>query len=123
MIRRPPRSTLSSSSAASDVYKRQAERRLVELHRFTGVPREEEVCVDPHGRSSALPRAPESLVAQGSYGLPEAGGDVTPIDAVVDSTRARRERRGRSGLRPIVVEDSADQDVLPLDRTEGLDRH
>src|SRR5674536_45980 len=31
MIRRPPRSTLSSSSAASDVYKRQLERRDVEL--------------------------------------------------------------------------------------------
>src|SRR5664279_6409498 len=28
MIRRPPRSTLSSSSAASDVYKRQAGRRV-----------------------------------------------------------------------------------------------
>src|SRR5674536_354137 len=28
MIRRPPRSTLSSSSAASDVYKRQLHRRL-----------------------------------------------------------------------------------------------
>src|SRR5664280_3919597 len=30
MIRRPPRSTLSSSSAASDVYKRQGEYRLVQ---------------------------------------------------------------------------------------------
>eukprot|EP00658_Telonema_sp_P-2_P071040 TRINITY_DN60373_c0_g1_i1.p1 TRINITY_DN60373_c0_g1~~TRINITY_DN60373_c0_g1_i1.p1 ORF type:complete len:118 (-),score=44.89 TRINITY_DN60373_c0_g1_i1:50-403(-) len=29
MIRRPPRSTLSSSSAASDVYKRQVDHRLV----------------------------------------------------------------------------------------------
>eukprot|EP00658_Telonema_sp_P-2_P053666 TRINITY_DN4226_c0_g1_i1.p2 TRINITY_DN4226_c0_g1~~TRINITY_DN4226_c0_g1_i1.p2 ORF type:complete len:105 (+),score=45.45 TRINITY_DN4226_c0_g1_i1:101-415(+) len=30
MIRRPPRSTLSSSSAASDVYKRQMQARVVE---------------------------------------------------------------------------------------------
>src|SRR5664280_3752554 len=30
MIRRPPRSTLSSSSAASDVYKRQAVERLLD---------------------------------------------------------------------------------------------
>eukprot|EP00828_Plagiopyla_frontata_P037615 TRINITY_DN493_c0_g1_i6.p1 TRINITY_DN493_c0_g1~~TRINITY_DN493_c0_g1_i6.p1 ORF type:complete len:102 (-),score=27.74 TRINITY_DN493_c0_g1_i6:85-390(-) len=29
MIRRPPRSTLSSSSAASDVYKRQALRKII----------------------------------------------------------------------------------------------
>src|SRR5665648_679149 len=34
MIRRPPRSTLSSSSAASDVYKRQG----VDLNRFPGLP-------------------------------------------------------------------------------------
>src|SRR5664280_3898072 len=36
MIRRPPRSTLSSSSAASDVYKRQGDviRHLGGLHRF-----------------------------------------------------------------------------------------
>ena len=33
MIRRPPRSTLSSSSAASDVYKRQEQRELMD---FTG---------------------------------------------------------------------------------------
>src|SRR5664280_1467981 len=88
-----------------------AERRLVGVHRFAGVPREEEVCVDPHGRSSSLPRALEALAAQRSYGLREAGGDVAPIDAAVDSTRARRERRVRSGLRLIVVEDSADQDL------------
>ena len=31
MIRRPPRSTLSSSSAASDVYKRQARTRVTSL--------------------------------------------------------------------------------------------
>ena len=31
MIRRPPRSTLSSSSAASDVYKRQIKKELLSL--------------------------------------------------------------------------------------------
>src|SRR5665648_1278902 len=38
MIRRPPRSTLSSSSAASDVYKRQA------IHRVAGPELLEECC-------------------------------------------------------------------------------
>src|SRR5664280_3769614 len=36
MIRRPPRSTLSSSSAASDVYKRQVERHVLFLHHRLG---------------------------------------------------------------------------------------
>src|SRR5674536_404335 len=54
MIRRPPRSTLSSSSAASDVYKRQIEEKVNELSgmaevfgKLTGhVPREGELTVD-----------------------------------------------------------------------------
>eukprot|EP00656_Telonema_subtile_P042177 TRINITY_DN47672_c0_g1_i1.p1 TRINITY_DN47672_c0_g1~~TRINITY_DN47672_c0_g1_i1.p1 ORF type:complete len:127 (+),score=0.64 TRINITY_DN47672_c0_g1_i1:49-429(+) len=36
MIRQPPRSTLSSSSAASDVYKRQDVRYTLPSHIFTG---------------------------------------------------------------------------------------
>src|SRR5674536_393183 len=36
MIRRPPRSTLSSSSAASDVYKRQGQERLLRRPRDRG---------------------------------------------------------------------------------------
>eukprot|EP00658_Telonema_sp_P-2_P014971 TRINITY_DN1571_c0_g1_i2.p3 TRINITY_DN1571_c0_g1~~TRINITY_DN1571_c0_g1_i2.p3 ORF type:complete len:144 (-),score=35.75 TRINITY_DN1571_c0_g1_i2:332-763(-) len=37
MIRRPPRSTLSSSSAASDVYKRQSTQSTGEQHRSMGI--------------------------------------------------------------------------------------
>ena len=37
MIRRPPRSTLDRSSAASDVYKRQAENTLVNVSEKTGI--------------------------------------------------------------------------------------
>ena len=36
MIRRPPRSTLSSSSAASDVYKRQVSKEFVDLKKLSG---------------------------------------------------------------------------------------
>src|SRR5665648_734121 len=38
MIRRPPRSTLSSSSAASDVYKRQYYMSSTTMHMSPGVP-------------------------------------------------------------------------------------
>eukprot|EP00658_Telonema_sp_P-2_P011410 TRINITY_DN14345_c0_g1_i2.p1 TRINITY_DN14345_c0_g1~~TRINITY_DN14345_c0_g1_i2.p1 ORF type:complete len:350 (-),score=56.21 TRINITY_DN14345_c0_g1_i2:313-1362(-) len=56
MIRRPPRSTLSSSSAASDVYKRQAGF----LDQNTGPSRE-----DPHGVQSILDKARKPGEASG----------------------------------------------------------
>ena len=45
MIRRPPRSTLDRSSAASDVYKRQARHRLVHL---VGAAQEELLRLELH---------------------------------------------------------------------------
>src|SRR5665648_1161852 len=55
MIRRPPRSTLSSSSAASDVYKRQIERGSGQGH--------------THLAGTAV-----AHVAHSVYGLPSAAG-------------------------------------------------
>eukprot|EP00658_Telonema_sp_P-2_P047099 TRINITY_DN35633_c0_g1_i1.p1 TRINITY_DN35633_c0_g1~~TRINITY_DN35633_c0_g1_i1.p1 ORF type:complete len:105 (+),score=35.87 TRINITY_DN35633_c0_g1_i1:67-381(+) len=52
MIRRPPRSTLSSSSAASDVYKRQAVGRKRKPRRMPTAPRRE-FEGDDHEKSAA----------------------------------------------------------------------
>ena len=62
MIRRPPRSTLDRSSAASDVYKRQVamaeDHRLVLLPRmsagFQAHPLEATVVANPHNRRIAM---------------------------------------------------------------------
>eukprot|EP00658_Telonema_sp_P-2_P011067 TRINITY_DN14208_c0_g1_i1.p1 TRINITY_DN14208_c0_g1~~TRINITY_DN14208_c0_g1_i1.p1 ORF type:complete len:238 (-),score=54.32 TRINITY_DN14208_c0_g1_i1:325-1038(-) len=66
MIRRPPRSTLSSSSAASDVYKRQYQRRV----RGQQCSRECQSCCEVMGNQSAVPRTRvTTVVAQQNEGL------------------------------------------------------
>src|SRR5674536_16172 len=51
MIRRPPRSTLSSSSAASDVYKRQVVAKMVTTSRYLEAPRRLRAFVRAHETS------------------------------------------------------------------------
>src|SRR5678810_710705 len=84
MIRRPPRSTLDRSSAASDVYKRQAE------YRAEAVVRAMIGTGDLRGRKVLLPRADigRDLVADE---LRKQGADVTEVVAyrtvIVESER------------------------------------
>eukprot|EP00656_Telonema_subtile_P020810 TRINITY_DN21882_c0_g1_i1.p1 TRINITY_DN21882_c0_g1~~TRINITY_DN21882_c0_g1_i1.p1 ORF type:complete len:119 (+),score=8.08 TRINITY_DN21882_c0_g1_i1:77-433(+) len=86
MIRRPPRSTLSSSSAASDVYKRQAY-----------APKA--VCVpvartDPPRISVKLPAPPQSksfLLPQCLH--PRAGKAASALRAVAKRSTASASRR------------------------------
>src|SRR5664280_2779103 len=75
MIRRPPRSTLSSSSAASDVYKRQKKIRL-SLPLYSSEQRIRKSPLDPyvHERAWAqrrLPRNVHDAVAAGAAGADE----------------------------------------------------
>eukprot|EP00658_Telonema_sp_P-2_P078275 TRINITY_DN7295_c0_g1_i6.p1 TRINITY_DN7295_c0_g1~~TRINITY_DN7295_c0_g1_i6.p1 ORF type:complete len:175 (+),score=54.14 TRINITY_DN7295_c0_g1_i6:87-611(+) len=69
MIRRPPRSTLSSSSAASDVYKRQARKALAGLGNKQG--EFQRARVDTHsGLSMRIESAEVSKLVTGSKGDP-----------------------------------------------------
>src|SRR5664280_3439363 len=96
MIRRPPRSTLSSSSAASDVYKRQVHGRLFEIGEIDGhlrdVPRGQH---HTHGFHVAEAAAGET------DGLGDAfsNGDVgrIQIDVVGDQKLARAGDGGAGG--------------------------
>eukprot|EP00656_Telonema_subtile_P043459 TRINITY_DN4981_c0_g2_i1.p1 TRINITY_DN4981_c0_g2~~TRINITY_DN4981_c0_g2_i1.p1 ORF type:complete len:238 (+),score=47.68 TRINITY_DN4981_c0_g2_i1:65-778(+) len=67
MIRRPPRSTLSSSSAASDVYKRQYQRRV--RGRTCGA----KLCGPPRVHGSMAPRQLQLLLVLlgTAYGFPD----------------------------------------------------
>src|SRR5450756_3013401 len=92
MIRRPPRSTQSRSSAASDVYKRQVLLRPHELHRLgRGGPRESHEGSrrqqDPSGEpQTRLIVQPKAFVSAAGTGLLERtassaflrSGDFTP---------------------------------------------
>src|SRR5664280_3862028 len=83
MIRRPPRSTLSSSSAASDVYKRQVEHTEGVGNGRLGIGAMQLIEIDPvrtESLQTSLDRLPH--VARGGtpgtvlpYGTPELGGD------------------------------------------------
>src|SRR5665648_384514 len=84
MIRRPPRSTLASSSAASDVYKRQLVARATAEPRATRV-RQRAVVVDAHtvGATDAFSGGPSKVVAPGAprllaHPLRFAGGEQSP---------------------------------------------
>eukprot|EP00658_Telonema_sp_P-2_P024133 TRINITY_DN19684_c0_g1_i1.p1 TRINITY_DN19684_c0_g1~~TRINITY_DN19684_c0_g1_i1.p1 ORF type:complete len:107 (+),score=31.96 TRINITY_DN19684_c0_g1_i1:105-425(+) len=78
MIRRPPRSTLSSSSAASDVYKRQ-----VPSMRHTGSPRtlqQQVAATTPTAEEERTPRTTPRRTF---------GGGVTPPTNAVSYTHLR----------------------------------
>src|SRR5664280_3423720 len=80
MIRRPPRSTLSSSSAASDVYKRQA-------LRVEGVRRAAGGVID---RDRHFPAAVVEVGLQGGGEGKGRGGDPCPPPPVSPSLGDRR---------------------------------
>src|SRR5674536_164801 len=84
MIRRPPRSTLSSSSAASDVYKRQG---LTQLHAILAGLRYREAHLGTRVLRQALHR-----------GLPRRADSVG--DARGTSRRVEVDRRGTGGRAP-----------------------
>src|SRR5680860_1921246 len=74
MIRRPPRSTQSRSSAASDVYKRQDENRR-NLHEHDEPPRDAER-VEPLRLEATLERDAQSEAEQrAEHGAEDGGGD------------------------------------------------
>src|SRR5665648_1298320 len=60
MIRRPPRSTLSSSSAASDVYKRQF---------FYLIVKEEKSPAEPERIISALSKLQKQMISTANYSV------------------------------------------------------
>src|SRR5678809_1190442 len=72
MIRRPPRSTLDRSSAASDVYKRQ-----------------------PHGKGDAVPVEDLSLDLRGRHRAPPGRGRLSRGDRAVALSWRSRSERGR----------------------------
>ena len=73
MIRRPPRSTQSRSSAASDVYKRQDERR----HRAAGVDEEPAAALLAHEV-----RVGEELIVHGAVSYTHLRAHETVLDLV-----------------------------------------
>eukprot|EP00656_Telonema_subtile_P002384 TRINITY_DN11050_c0_g1_i3.p1 TRINITY_DN11050_c0_g1~~TRINITY_DN11050_c0_g1_i3.p1 ORF type:complete len:120 (+),score=18.40 TRINITY_DN11050_c0_g1_i3:89-448(+) len=75
MIRRPPRSTLSSSSAASDVYKRQYQRRV----RDTGTPHMEIPDLIPGDFPLDRPDSEwKSILTKSEYSTLRQGGTEAP---------------------------------------------
>src|SRR5674536_373683 len=78
MIRRPPRSTLSSSSAASDVYKRQGPGRFV-LARGRVRRQGEDVPVVGDGPSACPDRPGRAVLVHGSAPVMTVGVDLSLI--------------------------------------------
>ena len=104
MIRRPPRSTLSSSSAASDVYKRQREHGRSSNHRPTtsraptrsrdpptpthaSVSSNSSECTDHPGRALAIVRISSSCAHLEMSGRPASVGSPPTAAGVVHRVR------------------------------------
>src|SRR5664280_3797941 len=137
MIRRPPRSTLSSSSAASDVYKRQVllfatavkSRKRRVLH-----PREDSaLALEPFARAEGGVHSVEGVDLRGQAGSGRAmarGKDLTraalahdlaELDLLEAESEARRHRpgpslrRGRRGGRTLEAPEARVEVVAVLD--------
>src|SRR5678815_3696824 len=105
MIRRPPRSTLDRSSAASDVYKRQPHRRCIQVGEvelltnivhpqvtLLGVVNWEEV-----GSGEALENGANGLIRDGRGWL----GPISGIDPILgEEIDLRSHRKGEWGREP-----------------------
>eukprot|EP00656_Telonema_subtile_P056644 TRINITY_DN9103_c0_g1_i3.p1 TRINITY_DN9103_c0_g1~~TRINITY_DN9103_c0_g1_i3.p1 ORF type:complete len:163 (-),score=17.92 TRINITY_DN9103_c0_g1_i3:286-774(-) len=91
MIRRPPRSTLSSSSAASDVYKRQG------INAEYGEPRQGDMTITREPRSGERPRAGQQSTqeTQETYPTKQHSHDQTVhLEPCVDDTAQYGASRG-----------------------------
>src|SRR5665648_630030 len=106
MIRRPPRSTLSSSSAASDVYKRQGAHGTVEGKRVAlgnaSFLKEQRVDTGP------LAAEAEKLRADGATAIfvgidGKAAGVIAIADPVKASTQAAIEALRADGIRIVML--------------------
>src|SRR5450756_3016857 len=99
MIRRPPRSTQSRSSAASDVYKRQGERRVAHA----------DVAVDSgrrqHGLDARVAVVRGRLGRRGGRGLAAAGGAGLLLLGLV--VRVALERVAAEDLERLVADELA----------------
>src|SRR5674536_340054 len=82
MIRRPPRSTLSSSSAASDVYKRQGPGRFV-LARGRVRRQGEDVPVVGDGPSACPDRHGRDVLVHGSAPVMAVGVDRSAVETAL----------------------------------------
>eukprot|EP00658_Telonema_sp_P-2_P039686 TRINITY_DN28363_c0_g1_i1.p1 TRINITY_DN28363_c0_g1~~TRINITY_DN28363_c0_g1_i1.p1 ORF type:complete len:159 (-),score=13.58 TRINITY_DN28363_c0_g1_i1:188-664(-) len=109
MIRRPPRSTLSSSSAASDVYKRQPLPGSPELATASGDP-SWECWVRIKGTSERFDRYPDTLC--GGIELPEVA------DSAKDAKRDCVSRAHCSGFR---ADDSAPNRFVLFTNVSSVD--
>src|SRR5678816_3373209 len=103
MIRRPPRSTLDRSSAASDVYKRQTPERAAELGvELKSSPREVASASDIVSVHVALTPETKHFLStdffnamnEGAYFINTARGEVVDQQALVEAMRNRGIRAG-----------------------------
>src|SRR5664279_1595792 len=97
MIRRPPRSTLSSSSAASDVYKRQVLAQEIILWSGNG-PARDVVPVGPHSVTEPVGRNPGAAAQLAEVGtadvhMPElaAGPECLSVEVDLDIGKPSRQ--------------------------------
>eukprot|EP00658_Telonema_sp_P-2_P036306 TRINITY_DN26294_c0_g1_i1.p1 TRINITY_DN26294_c0_g1~~TRINITY_DN26294_c0_g1_i1.p1 ORF type:complete len:231 (-),score=40.47 TRINITY_DN26294_c0_g1_i1:94-786(-) len=114
MIRRPPRSTLSSSSAASDVYKRQQQLSRAPYHPAPPEPplqppNHEPIGVTPSELMAAIGAKQQNSVVchRTGLGIEELVGDMEPTAMLTSSLLREREsgigRTGGVGSRVIEV--------------------
>src|SRR5664279_636822 len=134
MIRRPPRSTLSSSSAASDVYKRQ--------HMDTGtirhwprIAREELAKIFPNGRTVHIPADGQPLpgyaLALADVERHGATPSGTSLEAareagVITASQERSTEQPKRGLLASIFSNGKDEDERseqPAPKSANLRQH